>query len=206
MMPSHWGSPSLSCSGLVLRACMPFWLEGNLVLGPGCPMSPGHEVQQGMWLNATPLAVEPALPARCIPRESAAPAPCTVLGAGCAPGQILPPGHPLRCRAGWREPWLACTALVQRYTHWGVVPWPRGPGCDLQGLWKCVAGHPRCLREAGGVCTPVCMLCPCVCTPYTRRGVYIYTHAHTRKRGLRQASCCDAKSPGPAHPSLEALL
>lgn len=200
MMPSHRGSPSLSCSSLALRACMPLWLEANLVLGPGHPMSPGHMVQQGMWLNATPLATEPALLAWLHPHGE-----CCTSTLHSAWGRLctgvhpaLSPGHPPGCRAGWREPWLACAALVWWYTHWGAVPWPQGPGCDLQGLWERSAGHPHRLREAGGVRTPVRALRPCVCTVYTPRGVYIYTHVRTRKRGLRRASCCDAKSPGPA--------
>lgn len=77
-----------------------------------------------------------------------------------------------------------CTAVVQQYTHWRAVPWPQGPGCDLQVLRECIAGHSRILHKAGGVHTPTCTLCPCVCTVYTPRGVYTYTHACTRKQGL----------------------
>lgn len=70
---------------------------------------------------------------------------------------------------------LAHTARVQWYVPWGAVPWPQGPGCDLQRLREHVVGHPWCPCEAGGArarrahCVPACVQC-------THHGLCIYTH------------------------------
>lgn len=177
-MPFHRGSPSLLCSSLAPRSQALLWLKGNLVLVPGRPMSPGHKVQ----LNTTPLALELSLPAWYIPRESAAPAPCVVLRAGCALGQIPPPGHPPGFRQDGGSPGC-CAQQWYSGTHTGeLCHGPRAQDVTCRCCGGALQGtHAACTRLVG--CTPPRAHCVPVCVQCTHHGVcvHIHTHAHASR-------------------------
>jgi len=163
-------------------------------------MSPGHKVQHGMWPECHS--------SRCGTSSAGmvhAQGECCTSTLHSAWGRLCTRVHPaprpptgLQGRvAGALAGMGSTSAVVHTLGSCAMAP---GPRLRAAGLWERSAGHPHRLCEASEVCTPVCMLCPCACTVYTVRGVCvcIYTHEHTRKQGLRQASCCDAKSSGPA--------
>lgn len=113
----------------------------------------------------------------CILMESAALAPCTALGAGCALGYTLPCPRATRQAAGqgggspgWHvQHWYGGTRTGE------LCHGPRAQDVTCRGCGSAVQGiHTVCARLVG--CAPPCAHCVPVCVGCTHRGVCIYIH------------------------------